>query len=109
MAISTIYTGPDLAPRQDEAGPHLTFQTPRQDGAGGPPHPGCGKEGAPASPRVRQGGGRPRRGFGNNNEVVHPLLALHPSKLVDISEDKKKGLTSKIEFFFEQVQDCGRV
>ena len=48
--IYNIYTGPDLAPRQDEAGPHLTFQTPRQDGAGGPPHLRWGKERAHATP-----------------------------------------------------------
>ena len=45
-----LLSGPDLAPRQDEAGPHLTFQTPRQDGAGGPPHLRWGKERAHATP-----------------------------------------------------------
>ena len=63
MKSQYMTTGPDLAPRQDEAGPHLTFQTPRQDGAGGPPHLRWGKERAHATPQVRRGGGFTQAGI----------------------------------------------
>ena len=49
------YTEPSLAPLQDEAPPHLMFQTPGRDGAGAPPHA-----------RGGEGVGR-RRGFGKKN------------------------------------------